>query len=166
MNSCFQPNDAFPSTIAGFDLRRAPVSWAGRIADFDHQTFARDAWPSTVWEDELSASYRTYLVLSEPPGPLRSLGSIVGVGGVAYVDDAEILTIAVSPRYQRQGIGSRLLEILLDIAACHGAQRVFLEVRSKDEGVQKMYAKAGFQEISRRKHYYSDDDAVVMLRET
>lgn len=165
MNSCFYPDDNFPDTLAGFALFRAPASWAGRIAEFDRQNFARDAWPQSVWEDELIAENRTYLVLVEEPDPLRSLGSILAVAGVSHYEDAEILTIGVAQRIQRRGIGIKLLQILLNIAQSYDAQRVFLEVRSKDIGVQKMYARAGFQEIDRRKRYYSDDDAVVMVRE-
>lgn len=128
--------------------------------------FWSDAWPEAVWAQELAAQSRTYIVLEAEPEPMRSFGEIVGVGGVSYFDDAEILTLAVAPQFQRQGIGQRLLAALLDIAETRGVNRVFLEVRSKATHVQNMYRAAGFSPIAVRKRYYSDDDAVVMLRET
>lgn len=155
-----------PATIAGYSVRIPPVSWAGRIADFDRGAFGRDAWPESLWRDELDGAERTYLLLEDEPDPLRSLGEIVAVGGVSYYDDAEILTIAVSPHFRRRGIGHQLLAALLKIAEFYGAKRAFLEVRAAHKGVQKMYADAGFRQIAVRKRYYSDDDAVVMLRES
>ncbi|QRV01799.1 GNAT family N-acetyltransferase [Arcanobacterium phocisimile] len=166
MSACFVPDDSFPQEIAGFTARRPPVSWARRLADFDHRIFARDAWPEPVWAEELAGDSRTYIALETSPLPLRSFGEIVAVGGVSYYDDGEILTLAVAPEFRRQGVGKHLLNVLLDIADQRGVSRTFLEVRSKHTGVQDMYRAAGFSQIAVRKKYYSDDDAVVMVRES
>ena len=46
-----------------------------------------------------------------------------------------------------------------------GAAVCFLEVRSKNSAAIALYESFGFQKISLRKHYYKDDDAVVMKKE-
>ena len=138
--------------------------WAPRLASFDASAFHRDSWGEHVWESELTASDRRYLMLTAPVLPMRSLPEIVAVGGVYVGDDADILTVAVAPRFRRRGIASALVEELVSYARSQGASRVFLEVRSSDTGAQELYRRLCFEPIALRKRYYSDDDAVVMLR--
>jgi ribosomal-protein-alanine N-acetyltransferase len=42
----------------------------------------------------------------------------------------------------------------------------FLEVKASNKGAQRLYAKLGFEEVGRRRRYYSDgSDAVLMRRQ-
>lgn len=151
--------------LAGYEVREADASWVSRIADFDTRNFGRDAWPEAVWNAELSGSGRTYFLVLEPPTPIQSVGSLVAVGGVSHGPEAEILTIAVTERLRRHGIGRALLRRLIAEAQSHRATDIFLEVRAKHRGTQELYAHEGFAAVGFRKRYYSDDDAVVMHRE-
>jgi ribosomal-protein-alanine N-acetyltransferase len=74
------------------------------------------------------------------------------------------MTVGVDVAYRRQGIGARLVDALLDAARRDGARTVLLEVRASDEGAQRLYRRAGFRPIGRRRHYYQaeQEDAVVM----
>lgn len=140
----------------------ADERWASRLASFDLENFGVDAWPEPVWREGLAHSGATYVVVSEKPSALQSVGPLLAVGGVSHGPDAEILTIAVAARARRQGIGSVLLERLVEIAREHEAENIFLEVRASDRGPQRLYERAGFVAVGRRKNYYSDDDALVM----
>jgi len=62
--------------------------------------------------------------------------------------------IAVSPDYQGQSVGYRLLEHMLKSALNHGVVAVFLEMRA-DNPAEKLYSKFGFQRIGLRKAYYT-----------
>ena len=62
---------------------------------------------------------------------------------------AEILTLAVHPDCQRQGIASRLLAKVLD-----GFITVLLDVAEDNQAARTLYAKHGFTEASRRPRYY------------
>lgn len=151
-----------PREWYGFHLLTPPVGWASRLASFDLENFARDAWSEHIWNDELKASDRSYLVVVDKPSPIQSVGPIIAVGGISHGPDAELLTIAVAFNARRQRLGERLLAELLDISWSHGAEAVYLEVRAKDEGAQALYRRAGFEPVGLRRRYYSDDDALVM----
>lgn len=78
-------------------------------------------------------------------------------------DEAEILTLAVHPHCQRQGIARALLAEAGATAAAHGAVAMFLEVALRNTAARALYAAAGFAEVGRRRRYYADgDDAMVM----
>jgi ribosomal-protein-alanine N-acetyltransferase len=81
--------------------------------------------------------------------------------------EAEILTLAVLPEKQKQGVGSAILRHMLDWAAERDARALFLEVGERNEATKKLYETRGFSVISRRREYYrradgSHEDALVM----
>ena len=78
-------------------------------------------------------------------------------------DEAEVLTLAVTPEARRGGIAASLLAEATTIAAAMGAKSIFLEVSVTNIAASALYSRAGFTEAGRRPHYYSDNtDALVM----
>ncbi|MFZ3211237.1 MAG: ribosomal protein S18-alanine N-acetyltransferase [Terriglobales bacterium] len=75
----------------------------------------------------------------------------------------EIENIVVASSVQRRGLGTRLVQGLLDLARSRGAQAVFLEVRESNRAARALYYKSGFVEIGRRRSYYRnpEEDALV-----
>ena len=89
--------------------------------------------------------------------------------GRVIADEAELLTLAVSPDLRRQGTGRRLVEGFAAEAARRGAASAFLEVAADNAAARALYAATGFQEAGYRKGYYATPDggsidAVVMTR--
>lgn len=80
--------------------------------------------------------------------------------------DAELLKVAVSLPAQRQGIATILLKELSYLLATHGAEQLFLEVRSRNIPARELYAKHGFQETGIRSNYYKEpcDDAIIWVK--
>ena len=74
--------------------------------------------------------------------------------------EAEVLTIAVLPGLQRQGVGSALLTAA--IQACDGA--MFLEVAADNAPALALYDALGFEECGRRRHYYGQGEDALVLR--
>lgn len=74
------------------------------------------------------------------------------------VDEAEILTIAVSPDARGHGAGRALLTHHLAHLARRGARNVFLEVDEGNEPALALYRHAHFTEIGRRPGYYPKAD--------
>ena len=74
--------------------------------------------------------------------------------------EAELLNLAVAPRFRRQGIARELLKPLLNLPG----SRVFLEVRESNLAARMCYKSMGFQEVSIRQKYYSSpsESAIVM----
>jgi len=87
-----------------------------------------------------------------------------GVAGFALgrvmVDDAELLLLAVKRDRQGGGVGRKLLERFVAVAAARGATRLHLEVRDGNRAVN-LYSGAGFTEVGRRKNYYTGRDGQI-----
>lgn len=83
-------------------------------------------------------------------------------------DEAEILSIVVSQRHRRDGLGRTLLHAHLGQLAATGIQHVFLEVEEGNLAAEQLYRHCGFREVGRRKAYYPKPDgsrsAAVTMR--
>ena len=93
-------------------------------------------------------------------------GALLGYGGISIVaDEAEIITVAVSPAHRRQGIARALMEHMLYLAEDARAS-VYLEVRASNTPARELYRSLGFAETGVRKNYYTSprEDAVLMMR--
>jgi ribosomal-protein-alanine N-acetyltransferase len=135
-------------------------------------------WPTRSYRYEITENeYSTMLVvrsLSKPGKRLarylpRFSGSerspVLGYAGFwLLMDDAHIATIAVHPQWRGRGLGELLLLSLLDRAVELNAFRATLEVRVSNHVAQNLYYKYDFVILSRRKHYYADnnEDAYIM----
>lgn len=93
-------------------------------------------------------------------------------GVVAYAvlwctgDHGELANIAVRDDARGRGLGSALLNRVLDVARQRGVESLFLEVRVSNERAAGMYRRRGFSEIGRRKGYYDrpKEDALVLVK--
>jgi len=89
---------------------------------------------------------------------------IVGYIGVQkLIDEAHILHMATHPDCRRQGVARKLMKKALAVRA----KKFILEVRKSNTAAHNLYKKFGFQVISIRNKYYSDndEDALVMMHE-
>jgi ribosomal-protein-alanine N-acetyltransferase len=69
--------------------------------------------------------------------------------------EAEILTIAVTPAAQSQGLGAALLDKVIEQAMAAGARHLFLEVAADNAPARALYARAGFGQTGLRRGYYA-----------
>ncbi len=85
----------------------------------------------------------------------REEGEVVGFAlARVVVREAELLLLAVRKASQRKGVGQMLLDHFIADAKRRGAERLHLEVREGNRAV-RLYKRAGFREIGRRRNYYS-----------
>lgn len=92
-------------------------------------------------------------------------GAPVGFAlGQAQSMEAEVLTLAVLPDARGKGVGQGLLAALLAMAAKLGAAEIFLEVAEANASARRLYAKAGAQQVGRRRRYYADGADALVLR--
>ncbi len=131
-----------------------------QVLSIEYSTFS-NPWSKSSFVNELTHNdHSRYLVL-------LSDDCIVAYGGIWHVlDEAHITTIAVDPKFQRQGLGQIMLELLLTKAVSCGAADITLEVRESNLAAIKLYQKNGFFIGGRRVRYYSDnnEDALVMWK--
>lgn len=121
-------------------------------------------WTISSFENELKNLLATYLVakLNE-----KTVGYI---GMWIYMDECNIINIAVHKDYRRQGIASILIEEMLKLCKKHKTRYIMLEVRANNIPAQKLYAKHGFRDEIIRKNYYANpdgtrEDALIMSLE-
>jgi ribosomal-protein-alanine N-acetyltransferase len=83
--------------------------------------------------------------------------------------EAEILSVAVAGSWRGRGIAGRLLDLHLRRLAGLGVRTVFLEVDEDNQPARRLYRRAQFVEVGRRKGYYPrperDAAALVLRRE-
>lgn len=78
--------------------------------------------------------------------------------GRAIAGEAELLTLAVEPDRQRQGIGARLVAGFIAQARARGATQAYLEVAANNVAAVAVYQRAGFAKVGQRRGYYTDLD--------
>ena len=113
-------------------------------------------WSEGIFHDELARHDRVYILA-------EVAGEMVGYAGLMLVDDdAHVTTLAVRSDIRSVGLGTRLMLQLVDAGLVRGARNLTLEVRSTNQGAQRLYERFGMAAVGVRKHYYRDDDAVIM----
>jgi ribosomal-protein-alanine acetyltransferase len=81
-------------------------------------------------------------------------------------DYLEVLKVGVNPDYQRNGIGTQLMEAAYSEGVRRGCKRCFLEVRKSNEGAIQFYYLHRFRIAGTRLNYYTEpvEDAWIMER--
>ncbi len=96
-------------------------------------------------------------------------GEIVGfVIGKTYMDKkpatGQILTIDVSPKHRREGIGQRLLQEIEKTFKDKGVKSCCLEVRENNFVALSLYQKFGYKTVGRLKNYYGDAHGIRLRK--
>jgi [ribosomal protein S18]-alanine N-acetyltransferase len=73
---------------------------------------------------------------------------------LAVATEAEILTLAVLPKFRRRGMASRLLAWAINRLSGSGSQRLLLEVAEDNVAARALYGKLGFAQVGHRPSYY------------
>jgi ribosomal-protein-alanine acetyltransferase len=146
-----------------WQLRRAEADDLDAIMAIEAATFPTDAWSPSTMAAELAGPHGHYLVAVADDGILDGYAGLFAPSGG---EQADIQTIAVTPRARRRGLGRTLMEALLDEARRRNAHEVLLEVRSDNPGAQALYADLGFEQIAVRPGYYQPAgvDALILRR--
>lgn len=110
-------------------------------------------WSATEFADLLGAP--TTRLFESPNGFL--LARVIA-------DEAELLTLAVSPAARRTGLGATLVQRFLADAAATGAKTAFLEVAADNLAALSLYRRTGWTEAGRRRNYYAPGLDALVLR--
>lgn len=132
------------------------------VLELENLCFPEDPWGRISFEHELTNPFSVFLVATDDESD-----AVVGYGGLWLMYDAgNITNIAVHPQYRREGIGSRILELLTQISAERGMETITLEVRRSNLAAQKLYEKNAFSVCGIRKRYYQrKEDAIIMTKQ-
>ncbi|MEZ5926184.1 MAG: ribosomal protein S18-alanine N-acetyltransferase [Hyphomicrobiaceae bacterium] len=144
------------------EIGRAGAPSAGAFAELHRMCFA-DPWSREAFERLLALPATIALAA-------RQGADTVGlVLSQCVTDQAEIVTLAVSPEQMRHGIASALVRRLLDELAAQDVETLFLEVAANNTAARALYRSLGFAEVGQRRGYYVREgapavDAIMMAR--
>ncbi|WP_421761632.1 ribosomal protein S18-alanine N-acetyltransferase [Devosia sp.] len=149
---------------AGLHIEPAQTRDADTIAKLHTMGFYR-GWPREDFVSYIAGEGTPLFVACDAKRKIAGFSMLRIVG-----DEAELMTIAVDPKWRKRGVGVALLRAMLDDLLMSTAKRLFLEVAADNVAALRLYAKFGFQKVSERKGYYPRPDgtpatAIVMARD-
>lgn len=127
-------------------------------------------WESEAFEREFRRRDCLYTVVDSsacgrltPRGGL-SPGPLAAVTSLNWIEDeVHLMSIAVAPAFQRQGLGRTLLGLHLAFSQQLSLNWMTLEVKWENAPALALYRHYGFTTAGRRKKYYRDgQDARIM----
>jgi [ribosomal protein S18]-alanine N-acetyltransferase len=156
-------------------IRRMTPADLDNVIEIERSLAQAPHWPLAAWLTALDPQrtpHRIALVAvdhirnhTEPDATGPDTNIILGFAVAGLLPpQAELETIAVAAKAQRQGIARRVFaEILLHLRAAQVTE-VLAEVRISNESALALYGTLGFVETGRRLGYYTDpaEDAVLL----
>ncbi|MDS9467163.1 ribosomal protein S18-alanine N-acetyltransferase [Paracoccus sp. MBLB3053] len=125
------------------------------LADLHLRCFRTHPRPWSAAEIEDLLSSQLNFLLHRPQGFLI---------GRTVADEAELLTVAVSPDARRRGVARALLAEFSTTSRARGATEAFLEVASDNTAARALYSSEGWTEVGLRRNYYAPGIAAVLMR--
>lgn len=116
-------------------------------------------WTPNILKSELESPNSKYIVAKENE-------KIVGFAGIIIsIDDTEITNIVTKKAERKRGIGTLLLDKLIEMTKKENRDKISLEVNENNIEAKNLYIKNGFEIVGRRKKYYNGiDDAIIMTK--
>lgn len=89
------------------------------------------------------------------------------IGSQSVMGEADMMNVAVSPAYRRQGIAEKLVVSLVEKLTAQNVSSLTLEVRASNEPAIALYEKLSFVQVGRRPNYYTKpkEDALILRKE-
>ena len=139
-------------------LRQATVQDIDAIAEMETICFPEEPWSRDMVAAEFSGlNPSRYYVVEEA-------GEILAYAGIWLIPpEGYITNVAVRPDQRRKGLGSQILQKLIDEGLGEGVTDITLEVRVSNVPAIALYKSFGFEEAGIRPKYYQDsEDALIM----
>lgn len=117
-------------------------------------------WSYDVLEEELECD-NSYVIVAKVDENV-----IVGFAGLKVIlDEADIMNIVVKKDFRHNGIGSVLLENLINYSKDLNLKTITLEVNENNLSAIRLYDKFSFDKLGIRKNYYDGkSDAIIMSK--
>lgn len=120
-----------------------------------------DFWNYEILKSELESTNSYFFVAK------NISGKIVGFAGIKIIlDEADIMNIVVKKDFRKKGIGSILLNALINYSKNINLKTITLEVNENNLSAIGLYNKFSFNRLGLRKKYYNgENDAIIMSKE-
>ena len=141
-------------------IRKMNLGDVSAIAELEKICFS-DPWSENSIASEIDNRLSYWLVAEVD-------GVVVGyVGSQTVLDASDMMNLAVSPDYRRQGVGQALVNALVEHLQENKVIALLLEVRVSNAPAIALYESMGFEQVGRRPKYYHNprEDALIMRKE-
>ena len=135
-------------------------SHIAQIAELEKQCFS-DPWSANSIAAELQNALSLWIVAVDGE-------KVVGYAGSQSVMGwSDMMNLAVSYEYRRQGVAERLVNELVDGLRLRNNNCLTLEVRVSNLPAISLYEKMGFVCVGKRPNYYRNprEDALILRKE-
>ena len=135
-------------------------SHVAQIAELEKLCFS-EPWSENSIATELTNPLSAWLVAMD--------GQMLAgyVGSQSVMGESDMMNIAVSPQYRRQGVAQALVEALVAHLKERENISLTLEVRVSNAPAIALYEKLGFVQVGRRPNYYRSpkEDALILKKQ-
>ena len=141
-------------------IRPAKAEDLATIVAIERQVEQAAHWPEEKYREMFDgATTRRFVLVIEDRGKIRGFAI-----GYVLTQECEIENLVVAADARRRGLGSKLLQSVIDAARHEGVIAFFLEVRETNLAARALYNRAGFVENGRRKQYYREpeEDGILL----
>ena len=147
-------------TAVAIEIRRLSLGDLSEIEEIEQRAY-KTPWSRSMFASEIAKG--TSVCLGAFEGD-QLVGYIVNS---RYVDAWHVMNLVVRPEHRRQGIATRLLGALFELAGDDERRGFTLEVRVSNAAAIQLYETLGFEPQGIRRGYYTDnrEDALIMWRD-
>jgi len=143
-------------------IEKASIDDLDRLCEIEMKCFETEAFTKQQIAYLITDSNSVILVS-------RVKDEIVGfIIGKTYMDKkpaaGQILTIDVSPKHRRKGIGQRLLHKIEKTLKDKGVKICYLEVRENNFVALSLYQKLGYKRVGRLENYYGNAHGIRLRK--
>ena len=121
----------------------------GEILDIEKGAFPKTPYPREIFRHYADVSPQTFVLISQGE---KVLGYII------FDFSGHVISMAIREGYRRKGLGRSLVTH----AMAQADSRLWLEVRTKNQGAIAFYRNLGMRTVGKIPGYYGNDDALVM----
>lgn len=143
---------------SGLRIRPMRCGDLSAVAAIEAASFA-SPWRANSYSRAVADTHHNFVVAEFD-------GRLVGYAGMwVEGNQAHIAKVAVADAHRRRGIGTALLQQLLDQARRLGLSQAYLEVRRGNQEAQDLYRRFGFRFERIQANAYPDDgeDALIFV---
>ena len=147
--------------------REAEPSDAGKFlenckivgAETDNLTFGAEGLSLSISQEadfirKFAGNPGSIMLVAFDEGELIGTGAVSVISGKPRIAHRREIAISVRKDYWGKGIGTGLMNLLLDFAKKSGAEVLELEVRSDNEAAIALYKKFGFEKAGRNEKFF------------
>lgn len=139
------------------NIERLKIEDIDEIVNIEKECFI-DHWPKDAFVRELTNDISEFYVLKDED-------KVIGYYGLWYMfENADLVNIAVTKRFQGNKYGELLLNDAINRCKDKNVEFLHLEVRVDNDVAINLYKKYDFVEVRKRAGYYNGVDGIDMVK--